>query len=79
MRWIYVGTCAAGEVVFRRRDESVVMRQNEPVEVPDWLAAKIAGNSHFVQAPQAERPKPDLRLADDEFTAPQPPRKGRRQ
>lgn len=47
MRFIYTGHCAAGFVEFKRNDEVVNMPEGEAVEVPEWLANKLASNSHF--------------------------------
>ena len=48
MKFRYLGDCAAGQVRFSRPNEDVVvMPKGEAVECPDWLAAKLAANSHF--------------------------------
>lgn len=57
-RYRYIGDCAKGEVVFTKEGVSVVMPKDVAVDVPDWLAAKLANNNHFEagDAP-AEKPK----------------------
>ncbi len=48
MKFKYIGHCAAGYVQFSRPNEpTVVMPEGEAVEVPSWLAGKLAANSHF--------------------------------
>lgn len=48
MKYKYMGDCAAGYVEFAKPTQpTVTMPQGEAVEVPDWLAAKLATNSHF--------------------------------
>lgn len=47
MQYRYIGRCAMGYVEFRRNDEVTRMHIGEEVEVPDWLAAKLANNNHF--------------------------------
>ena len=48
MKFKYTGDCAAGQVRFSRPNEAeIVMPKGEAVECPDWLAEKLANNSHF--------------------------------
>ena len=48
MKFAYIADCKAGCVKFTTASgESVVMPKGVPVEVPDWLAGKLANNNHF--------------------------------
>lgn len=48
MKFIYTGHCAKGFVQFQdKHGASVKMPSGEAVDVPDWLAKKLATNSHF--------------------------------
>jgi len=53
-KYRYIGECAAGFVQFNRpnkiEEPPVVMPTGKAVEVPDWLATKLADNSHFEEA-----------------------------
>lgn len=49
MQFRYIERCPMGYVEFRRNDEVVRMHTGEVVDVPDWLAAKLANNNHFEQ------------------------------
>lgn len=55
MKYMYTEHCAAGFVQFTHAQtgETVKMPEGKAVEVPDWLAKKLAGNGHFqaVQEP----------------------------
>lgn len=54
MKYRYVGECAKGYVAFKLPGgDTIVMKQGQAVEVPEFLANKFAGNNHFesVDAP----------------------------
>jgi hypothetical protein len=69
MKFIYTGHCAKGYVEFRHRDGDVVtMPYGEAVEVPEWLAKKLATNNHFQHAEPDEG-------ETGEFVNNSPPRK----
>ncbi len=76
MKFIYIGRCAEGQVIFEGATDRVVMPINEPVDVPEWLARKLEKNPNCRKvnesaplpavsqaAPQSEPPEEDL---DDE-------------
>jgi hypothetical protein len=48
LQYKYTGHCAHGFVEFKNSKDTVHMPIGVPVEVPEWLATKLAGNSHFV-------------------------------
>lgn len=53
MKYRYTGHCAAGFVRFTSPTQTVTMPSGEAVDVPDWLAKKLATNSHFERADEA--------------------------
>lgn len=75
MKFIYIGHCAAGFVQFadpKANGKPIVMPEGEAVEVPEWLAKKLANNNHF----EAVSENFDaLDFATAEPNADKPPRK----
>lgn len=47
MKYRYIGDCATGFVSFTSGMDTVFMPAGEAVDVPDWLARKLANNDHF--------------------------------
>lgn len=56
MKYRYIGRCAQGFVQFTGPKDTVVMPQGEAVEVPEWLAGKLANNSHFEKVEDGKFP-----------------------